>query len=175
MALGENVRAPCSGLRRAILRQLRQALAEGGLYGLQNQVCGRWTPDAGCWMLHSVTSSGSVTPTSNILPCPQQCAPEIRQASLLLGFVIQEHIGASRPITSRSSPPRFVQHMVTVRTGSVGRQVFVVVPSMGSGDTSVMHRSVARQEPWVVSSPSSVRCYTVLGHPLENVNACLCN
>jgi hypothetical protein len=92
-----------------------------GLYGLQNRVCGRWTPDAGCWTLHSGTSSGPATPTSNILPCPQQCAPEIRQASLLLSFVIQEHIGAARPITSRSSPPRFVQHMGTVRTGSVGR------------------------------------------------------
>jgi hypothetical protein len=115
---------------------------------------------AGCWMLHSVTSSGPATPTSNIPPCPQQCAPEIRQASLLLGFVIQEHIGAARPITSRSSPPRFVPDMVTVRTGSVGRCSYIVA------------WSVARQ---VVSSPSSVTCYTVLGHPLENVNACLCN
>jgi hypothetical protein len=47
--------------------------------------------------------------------------------------------------------------------GSVGRCSYIVA------------WSVARQGPWVVSSPSSVTCYTVRGHPLENVNACLCN
>jgi hypothetical protein len=163
MALGENVRAPRSGLRRAILRQLRQALADEGLHGLQNRVCERWTSDAGRWMLdaaqrHVLWFCDTNKQYSALASAV--CAGD-KTGEFVVGLC---NPGAYRSVDTNHISIVSSEVRPTHGNGPHGVRRCVFVHCSRTMTTSLMmHRSVARQGPCIALSSA---------HHQSNVTRC---